>query len=76
MKRVMVQLDEDVLAELDGAAEAEGESRAGLVRRAIEGFLGERQRSRELREVVDSFERREQEDLTVPKPTVREAWPD
>lgn len=76
MRRFMVQLDEELLAQLDSVAEAENESRAALVRRAIEGLLAERRRREELQLVVDSFASEFQEDLTVPRRTVREVWPD
>lgn len=76
MRRFMVQLDEELLAELDSVADAEKESRAALVRRAIEGLLAERRRREELQLVVDSFAAEAQEDVTVPRRTVREVWPD
>lgn len=76
MRRFMVQLDEELLAALDSVADAENESRAALVRRAIEGLLAERRRREELQLVVDSFAAESQEDLTVPRRTVREVWPD
>ncbi len=75
MKRIIIQVEEDTLAELDEAAREEAESRAGFARRAIEGALAERRRRRELEHVADSFRKRPPEDLTASKAAVRRAWP-
>lgn len=76
MRRIIIQVEEDTLAELDEAARDESESRAGFARRAIEAALAERRRRKELRYVVDSFRRRPPEDLTASKKAIRRAWPD
>jgi hypothetical protein len=76
MKRIIIQVDEATLKELDEAAQDEAESRAGFARRAIETALGERRRRKELGRVVDSFRRRPPEDLTASKKAIRRAWPD
>ncbi len=76
MKRIIIQVDEAILEELDRAAQDEAESRAGFVRRALEAALAERRRRRELERVVDSFRRRPPEDLTASKRAIRRAWPD
>ncbi|MGH2748483.1 MAG: hypothetical protein ACRDKB_11220 [Actinomycetota bacterium] len=76
MKRIIIQVDEETLAELDQAARDEAESRAGFARRAIEAALAERRRRKELGRVVDSFRRRPPEDLTASKKAIRRAWPD
>lgn len=76
MKRIIIQVGEATLAELDEAAREEAESRAGFARRAIEAALAERRRRRELQHVVDSFGKRPPEDLTASKEAIRRAWPD
>jgi len=76
MKRIIIQIDEATLEELDRAAQDEAESRAGFARRAIETALAERRRRKELGRVVDSFRRRPPEDLTASKKAIRRAWPD
>ena len=76
MKRIIIQVDEATLEELDQAARDEAESRAGFARRAIEAALAERRRNKELGLVVDSFRRRPPEDLTASKKAIRRAWPD
>lgn len=76
MKRIIIQVEDETLAELDEAAREEAESRASFARRAIEAALAERRRRRELQQVVDSFRSRPPEDLTPSKPAVRRAWPD
>lgn len=77
MKRIIVQLDDDALAELDEAADEDGASRAAVVRAALDGYLVERRRRRDLRRAVASFRRRPQDDdLIAPKRTVRGSWPD
>ncbi|MBI4730221.1 MAG: ribbon-helix-helix protein, CopG family [Acidobacteria bacterium] len=76
MKRIIIQVEDDTLAELDEAAREEAESRARFVRRAIEAALAERCRHRELQRVVRSFRRRPPGDLTASKAAVRRAWPD
>ena len=76
MKRIIIQIEDDTLAELDLAAHEGAESRARFARRAIETALAERRRQRELQRVVDSFRKRPPEDLIVSKPAIRRAWPD
>jgi metal-responsive CopG/Arc/MetJ family transcriptional regulator len=77
MKRIIIQLDEDALVELDEAAEHDGESRSAVVRAALEDYLSERRRRRDLRRAIESFRRRPQDDdLIAPKRTARASWPD
>lgn len=76
MKRIIIQVEDDTLAELDEAADEEAESRASFARRAIESALDERRRRRELQRVVESFRKRPPEDLTTSKAAIRRAWPD
>lgn len=76
MKRIILQLDERTLADLDRAAGEESVSRAAFARAAIELALAERQRSREIADIIDSFRRVPQEDLAIPMDAVRRAWPD
>lgn len=75
MKRIIIQVEEETLAELDQAARDEADSRAGFARRAIEAALAQRRRREELGHVVESFRRRPPEDLTASKKAVRRAWP-
>lgn len=76
MKRIIIQIADDTLAELDEAAHEEAESRASFARGAIEAALAERRRRSELQRVADSFRRRPAEDLAASKAAVRRAWPD
>jgi hypothetical protein len=76
VKRIIIQVEDDTLVELDEAAHEGAESRASFARRAIEAALAERRRRRELQQVVDSFRRRPPEELTASKAAVRRAWPD
>lgn len=76
MKRIIIQVETDTLAELDEASAEGSESRASFARRAIDTALAERRRRRELLQVVTSFQERPPEDLTVAKPAVQRAWPD
>ena len=77
MKHIIVQIDEEFLSELDAVAEQDGESRSALMRSALERFLAERRRHRDLQRTIDSFRRKPQEgDLALPKRAVRASWPD
>ena len=76
MKRIIIQIEDDTLAQLDEAAHEEAESRASFARRAIEAALTERLRRRELQRVIDSYRKRPSEDLTTSKAAIRRAWPD
>lgn len=75
MKRIIIQLEEETLADLDEAAREVSESRAAYARRAIEVALGERLRSKELRLAADSFRKKPPEDLTASEAAIRRAWP-
>jgi hypothetical protein len=72
----MIQLTADSIAELDDAARENRQSRAAFTRATIEAALAERRRQKELQQVIDAFRTEPPEDLTVPKRTVRAAWPD
>ena len=77
MERIMIQLDDSTLAELDEAARAESVSRSALAREAIEMALAERRRRVELAQVRESFEQRPQEDeLFAPRTALDKTWPD
>ncbi len=76
MKRIILQFDEETLVELDEAAREQAESRAAFARQAIEAALAERRRRKELRRVVNSFQRRPPEDLTASKAAIRRTWPE
>ncbi len=75
MKRIMVQVPDDLLAELNRAAKETDVSRAAFARRAIELALAERRRGRDYRAIIRSFETTPDEDLTVSKARIRQAWP-
>ena len=75
VKRIIIQLDEETLSQLDEAAGEGSESRAGFVRHAIQLALAERRRRRELDRIVESFTTVPPEDLTPAKAAVRKAWP-
>jgi metal-responsive CopG/Arc/MetJ family transcriptional regulator len=77
MNRIIIQIEDAALEELDSAAEEERVSRAAFVREAIVMALAERRRRRELQEIVDSYTRDPQEkDLLIPKDALRRAWPE
>ncbi|MFL5797565.1 MAG: CopG family ribbon-helix-helix protein [Actinomycetota bacterium] len=76
MERIVVQLDEGSLNELDEAAREASLSRSAVARQAIETALAERRRKIELQQVRDSFARQPQERQVVPpKAAQRRAWP-
>lgn len=75
LRRIIIQLEDETLAELDDAAEATDESRAAFIRRAVEDALAERRRRRELERFVASYRKKPPEDLTVSKQAIRRAWP-
>jgi len=77
MKRIIIQLDEADLRELDAEAKSERTSRAAFVREAVLQAIAERRRKRELQEIVDSYAEKPQEaDLIPPLEAIRQAWPE
>lgn len=76
MERIIVQVEDDLLAELDAVGAEEAVSRAALVRRAIALLLAERRRRRELDAVVASYRDEPPEDLVASADARRRAWPD
>ena len=77
MSRIIIQVEEDLLDELDAAAREDQTSRSAFVRDSIVLTLAERRRLRELQQVVDSYRQQPQEpDLVVPAASRRRTWPD
>lgn len=76
MERIIVQVDDADLAELDAVGEEEALSRSALVRRAIALLLAERRRQRELDAVIASYRKEPPEDLVASAELRRRAWPD
>ena len=75
MERIIIQVEREELGELDEVAAEDATSRAAVVRQAIALFLGERRRSRELGDVVGSYEEQPPEDLLPAPEAQRRAWP-
>lgn len=75
MQRIIVQLDEHDLAELDEAADQSATSRAALIRQAVAMFLGERRRGSEIARVVASYTDDPPEDLVPSSDHQHRAWP-
>lgn len=77
MSRIIIQMEEDLLDELDAAAREDQISRSAFVRDSIVLTLAERRRRRELQQVVDSYRQQPQEqDLVVPAASRRRIWPE
>lgn len=69
--QTLVQLSDELLAELDGRAAREGRSRSELIREAITDYLaGDRQAEID-RQIVDGYTRRPQRDLLAADWTAR-----
>ena len=76
VRRIIIQIEDETLEQLDDAAGESGESRAGFIRRAIEEALAERAKRREFDRIAESFRRRPPDALTGSKASRRRAWPD
>jgi metal-responsive CopG/Arc/MetJ family transcriptional regulator len=77
VNRIIIQIEDAALAELDDAASEERLSRAAFIREAVAMALAERRRRREIQEVIDSYTEHPQEkDLILPKEALRRAWPE
>lgn len=69
--QTLVQLSDDLLAQLDARAAREGTSRSELIRRALDGFLQQDVEAAIDRQIVASYTRRPQEDLLGAELTAR-----
>ncbi|MBI2237044.1 MAG: ribbon-helix-helix protein, CopG family [Actinobacteria bacterium] len=77
-KQVLVQLDDELVAELDRRAKKGGTSRSELIRRAIAAHLRDLDWEEKDRILVETYERIPQnpaEDEAIDQLTV-EGWPD
>jgi metal-responsive CopG/Arc/MetJ family transcriptional regulator len=62
--QTLVQLSDELLAQLDERVAREGRSRSELIREAVAGYLGGDREADIDRRIVDAYARRPQEDLT------------
>lgn len=76
MERIIVQIEQAALAELDAVATDEASSRAALVREAIARFLAERRRSRELQAAVLAYREEPPDDLVADRDHLQRGWSD
>jgi metal-responsive CopG/Arc/MetJ family transcriptional regulator len=61
--QTLVQLTEELLAQLDSRAAREGRSRSDLIREAVSGYLAADREAEIDRQIVEAYTRRPQEDL-------------
>jgi metal-responsive CopG/Arc/MetJ family transcriptional regulator len=61
--QTIVQLSDELLAELDARAAREGRSRSQLIREALAGYLADDPEADIDRRIVEAYTRRPQEDL-------------
>lgn len=61
--QTLVQLSDELLAQLDSRAAREGRSRSQLIREALAGYLSEDREGAIDRAIVESYTRHPQEDL-------------
>lgn len=78
--QTLVQLSDELLAQLDARVAREGRSRSELIREALAGFLAADLEAEIDRQIVASFTDRPQEDLLGAEMTARamieaEPWP-
>jgi len=77
MNRIIIQIEDAALAELDDAVREEGRSRAAFIREAVVMALAERRRRREIQQVIDSYKAKPAEDdLFLPREAIRRACPE
>jgi predicted DNA-binding protein len=79
--QTLVQLSDELLAQLDARAAQQGRSRSELIREAIAGYLVDDREVEIDRRIVESYTRRPQEDLLGAEATARamvdaEPWED
>jgi metal-responsive CopG/Arc/MetJ family transcriptional regulator len=78
--QTLVQLSDELLAQLDARVAREGRSRSELIREALAGFLATDLEAEIDRQIVTSYTERPQEDLLGAEMTARamieaEPWP-
>lgn len=78
--QTLVQLSDELLAQLDARVAREGRSRSELIREALAGFLATDLAAEIDRQIVASYSERPQEDLLGAELTARamieaEPWP-
>ena len=78
--QTLVQLSDELLAQLDARVAREGRSRSELIREALAGFLATDLEAEIDRQIVASYTERPQEDLLGAEMTARamieaEPWP-
>ncbi len=78
--QTLVQLSDELLAQLDARVAREGRSRSELIREALAGFLATDLEAEIDRQIVASYTERPQEDLLGAELTARamieaEPWP-
>jgi Arc/MetJ-type ribon-helix-helix transcriptional regulator len=69
--QTLVQLSDELLAQLDARAAREGTSRSEVIRRALDGFLRQDAEAAIDRQIVESYTRRPQDDLLGAELTAR-----
>lgn len=62
-RQTLVQLSDDLLAQLDARVAREGRSRSELIREAIAGYLSKDREAEIDRRIVEAYTRHPQEDL-------------
>lgn len=75
MKRVIVQIRECDLEELDAMASAEGISRAAAVREAVERYLRDRRWAKATEDVIRSYAEDPPEDFGQSRAYLSKVWP-
>jgi Arc/MetJ-type ribon-helix-helix transcriptional regulator len=61
--QTLVQLSDELLAQLDTRAAREGRSRSDLIREALRGYLADDREAGIDRQIVEAYTRQPQEDL-------------
>lgn len=69
--QTLVQLSDELLAQLDARSVREGRSRSELIREAVTGYLTTDRAAEIDRRIVDAYARRPQEDLLGAEATAR-----
>ena len=69
--QILVQLSDELLAQLDARVAREGTSRSALIRRALADFLRKDVEAEIDRQIVESYTRRPQADLLGAELTAR-----
>jgi metal-responsive CopG/Arc/MetJ family transcriptional regulator len=62
-RQTLVQLSDELLAQVDARAAREGRSRSDLVRDALAGYLADEREAAIDRQLIDAYTRAPQEDL-------------